>query len=381
MMKKMRLFLILLFSMVIISGCSCTQSMCTDEDLEAIEGAIKEKYKGDESDLYDTTYEISFREEAISKGISDESEIADYVKQNIDKKIENEYNAHPKACLTIDDATDPDTGAMLEGKTWKSAFTEGGLLEGLIVYPISWMLSFFVTLFGGSGGAKVLSIIVTTLLIKLVILALTFKSQIQAQKMQTIQPEISEITKKINDPNLSPSERSRLQMKMFEIYKKNDIKPLAGMLPQFLSIPIFLSVWSAVSQTLVIRNGVFLGIDLGVTVSTQVFTFNIGAILLFLLMSGFQILSMKLPNIIRKLKADYKTKDKVQNMEGQMKNMMNFMLIMILFTGFMLPAALAIYWTIGSVFMIVQTLVFQSEKVKAKLNGFANRKKKAKVVQ
>ena len=86
-------------------------------------------------------------------------------------------------------------------------------------------------------------------------------------------------------------------------------------------------------------------------------------------------------NIIRKLKADYKTKDKVQNMEGQMKNMMNFMLIMILFTGFMLPAALAIYWTIGSVFMILQTLVFQSEKVKAKLNGFANRKKKAKVVQ
>ena len=75
------------------------------------------------------------------------------------------------------------------------------------------------------------------------------------------------------------------------------------------------------------------------------------------------------------------TGDKVQNMEGQMKNMMNFMLIMILFTGFMLPAALAIYWTIGSVFMIVQTLVFQSEKVKAKLNGFANRKKKAKVVQ
>ena len=199
--------------------------------------------------------------------------------------------------------------------------------------------------------------------------------------MQAIQPEISDITKKINHPNISPNEKARLQMKMFEIYKKNDIKPLAGMLPQFLSIPIFLSVWSAVSQTLVIRNGSFLGIDLGVTVSTQVFSFNIGAILLFLLMTGFQILSMKLPNILRKMKADYKTKDKVQNMEGQMKGMMNFMLIMVIFTGFMLPAALAIYWTIGSVFMILQTLVFQSDKVKAKLNSLANRKKKAKVVQ
>ena len=70
-MKKMRLFLILLFSMIIVSGCSCTQSMCTDEDLESIENAIKEKYKGNEADLYDTKYEKRFREEAISKGISD----------------------------------------------------------------------------------------------------------------------------------------------------------------------------------------------------------------------------------------------------------------------------------------------------------------------
>ena len=31
--------------MIIVSGCSCTQSMCTDEDLKSIENAIKEKYK------------------------------------------------------------------------------------------------------------------------------------------------------------------------------------------------------------------------------------------------------------------------------------------------------------------------------------------------
>lgn len=380
-MKKIRVFLVLLFSMIIVSGCSCTQSMCTGEDLDAIKASITEKYKGDQTNLYDTTYEISLREEAISKGISNETEIENYVKQNIEKKIENEYNSHPKACLTIEDSVDPDSGAKISGKTWKSAFTEGGLLEGLIVYPISWLLITFVSLFGSSGGAKVLSIIVTTLLIKLVMLLSTFKSQIQAQKIQEIQPELNAITQKIQDPNISPNEKARLQMKMFEIYKKHDIKPLAGMLPQILSIPIFLSVWSAVSQTLVIRNGSFLGIDLGVAVSSQVFGLNIGAIVLFLLMTGFQILSMKLPNIIRKIKADYKTKDKVQNMEGQMKTMMNFLLITIIFTGFMLPAALAIYWTIGAIFAILQTLVFQSDAVKSKLNGLASRKKKAKVVK
>jgi hypothetical protein len=84
-------------------------------------------------------------------------------------------------------------------------------------------------------------------------------------------------------------------------------------------VPIFLSVWSAVSQTMIIRQGSFLGIELGANVSTQVFSLNIGAIILFILMSGLQIFSMKLPNIIRKRHESYKTKqldDRVKKLEA-----------------------------------------------------------------
>jgi membrane protein insertase Oxa1/YidC/SpoIIIJ len=64
-----------------------------------------------------------------------------------------------------------------------------------------------------------------------------------------------------------------------------------------------------------------------------------------------------------------------------MNTTMNIMMVMIIITGFMLPAAIAVYWTVGAVFTILQTLVFQSEFVKSKLNAFGNRKKKAKVVK
>ena len=158
-------------------------------------------------------------------------------------------------------------------------------------------------------------------------------------------------------------------------------KVVGSILPQFISIPIFLAVWQAVYQTLAIRTGDFLKIELGTSVSTQIFSLNIGAIVLFVLMSALQILSMKLPNIIRKKNIDDKKKNQSENSDNQMKTMMNIMIVMILITGFTLPAAIAVYWVVGALFSMLQTVVFQNPKVKEKLSSIGNRKKKAKVVQ
>lgn len=373
MSKKIKIFVVFLFAILFVSGCSCNNSMCNKEDLKNIKASITEKYNSDE-------YKAKLRDQAISKDITDEAAIQTYIDTSIEEAIEKAYKNHPKACLTTEKMVDPDSGATISAKSWGDAFDEG-LLDGLIVYPISWLLISFVSLFGSNGAAKILSIIITTFIIKSLMLLLTFKQQVQMQKMQAIQPELNAISKKINDPNLSQNEKYRLQMKMMDIYKKNNINPLAGIIPQFISIPIFLSVWSAVSQTLPIRTGEFLGIELGVSVSTQVFSFDIGAILLFLIMSGLQILSMKLPTIIRKrqIKNDYKLNK--QEPENQMNSVMTVMIVTILISGFFLPAALAVYWSVGAVFSILQTLVFTSPKVKEKLSALGNRKKKAKVVQ
>ena len=43
-MRKIRIFLVLVFSMIVISGCSCTSSMCTKGDLNAIEESISKKW-------------------------------------------------------------------------------------------------------------------------------------------------------------------------------------------------------------------------------------------------------------------------------------------------------------------------------------------------
>lgn len=373
-MKKLKIFVVLLFSILIVSGCSCTSSMCTEEDITRIETSIKEKWNNNEE------YKATLREEAITKNITDAAEQENYIRQNLDKKIRDEINNHPKACLTTTEMVDPDSGATITRKSWGDAWKEG-LLEGLIVYPISWLLISFAKLFGGNGVAQILSIIITTIIIRTLMLLMTFKSQVQTQRLQAIQPEMAAISNKLRDPNLSQAEKSRLSMKMMEIYKKNNINPFASLIPTLVSMPIFLSVWSAVNQTLVIRTGDFLGLNLGQAVSSQVFDLNIAAILLFVLMTGAQIISMKLPTIIRNRKINYKNRDQVKEADKQMSMTTNIMLVMILITGFLLPSALAVYWTVGALFSIAQTLIFQNEKVKEKLSTLGNRKKKAKVVQ
>ena len=370
-MKKIKIIIVLIFAVFMVSGCSCTSSMCSDADLQAIEDSINEKW------------EDKFKQEAIDIGITNSEEISAYIDQKMEENksnIENEFNKHPKACLTTENMEDPQSGAVIQGKKWKDTFKEG-LLEGLIVYPISWLLSTFTNLFGGVGYSKVLSIVVTTIIIRILMLLLTFKSQVQTQKMQNIQGEISQLSNKLRDPNLSESERNKISMKIMEIYKKNGINPFANLIPTLVSFPIFISVWSAVSQTLVIRTGTFLNLELGSAVSGQVFNFNLAAIVLYLLMTGAQILSMKLPNIIRLKHANYKNKEQIKAANKQAATITNVLLITVLVSGFLLPSALAIYWTIGALVSILQTIVFQSSKFKDLISKLSNRKNKAKVVQ
>ena len=189
----------------------------------------------------------------------------------------------------------------------------------------------------------------------------------------------------LKDPNLTQSEKQALSIKMMDIYKKNDIHPFASIITTFISFPIFIAVWAAMNETLAIRKGTLLGMNFGETINTQIFSGNITSIILFVLMIAGQLVTMKLSTWLRIRKEKKKNPQYVKpasnDSEKQMNIMMTVMIFMIVMSGFLLPAALVIYWFLGSVFSIIQTLVFSTDFVNDKLKGFANRKKKAKVVR
>lgn len=431
-----------LFTVVISTGCSCTKSLCTTEDeanikqgiqktnyLKWREDFLKEKggVNGEKSENEVFITWSNNKAKTLCEGACDENEVRSILERKIDveyskekvsvledwiynieilnnkydytgettksssfdayynNKVETAYKDHAKACLVLEDDIDPTTGAKISKKTWKDAWSKG-LLEGLIVFPISALLSWLTNAFEGAGNgiSQFLAIFIATLIIRVLMLAINFKGQLGNMKMQAIQPEIQKISAVINDPNVTQEEKNKASMKMMEIYKKNNINPLSSLLSQFIMFPIFLAVWAAMQQTLVIREGEFLGMELGGIVSDQIFSGSITTIIIFVFMIVGQIVTIKLPEIIKKIKDKNKPtykKDTKNAMQKQMNMMMYFMIIMVVMSGFLLPCALLLYWTFGMIFSVIQTIVFRLPVVENKLNELANRKKKAKVVR
>lgn len=336
-MKKKKSLLIrilpLIFCVFLFTG--CTSDFCSKTDKANIKSYLLEQY------------ETSWREEAVEAGKTTDEEIQKYV----DSELSKEYKKFDKKCIVIKDY-ESESGVTYEKKTWGDAWKEG-LMEGLLVYPISALMILFINWFGATGTAKFFALVMVTFVIKLLVLAATWKSTRQTQKLQEIQPELLAINEAYSKAT-TQAEKQKYALKMQAIYSKYKINPLSMLLMPFITMPIFIAVWGAVQNVTILQEGAFLGLSFGTKLSTQVFDGNLFGIVLFIIMILGQFLSMKLSSWLANRKAKKQGKVvKPQKMNGTMI----FMLVLVLWTGFFLPSAMAIYWTLGSVFSVLQTLV------------------------
>ena len=285
--------------------------------------------------------------------------------QNNPLTVYYRLQSHSKACFVVgDDIQDSDTGVTLTHKTWGDAF-KVSFFTGLIVYPMAWLLNTFVNWFGGTGVAQVFAILLVTLIIKVLVMLVTFKGTMSTHRMQEIQPEIAKIQAKYGN-NKSPEVRQRMGMEMMNVYKKYNIKPFAPFLSLIITFPIFIGMYRAVITTAALRTGSFLGIVLGTTISSNIFgTFRVGALIIFLFMAASQILSMKMPNLLNRKRMTYEAK----KAQKQTSMMTNIFMIMILVMGFMMPATMSIYWIASALVQVLQNVIMHHINNAAKGKG------------
>jgi len=84
-----------------------------------------------------------------------------------------------------------------------------------------------------------ISIIVFTLLVKLLILPLDYKSRKGMRKTQLIQPEMQRLQKKY------ANDKEKLNQKVAELYRKEGVSPMSGCLPMIVSMVILWCMWGA----------------------------------------------------------------------------------------------------------------------------------------
>ena len=93
---------------------------------------------------------------------------------------------------------------------------------------LGWLLNGIVQ-FTGSYG---ISIILSTIIVRLLLYPLTLSQTKSMMAMREIQPELNELQKKYKD---NPEE---YQKRTMELYQKNKINPLGGCLPMLVQLPI-----------------------------------------------------------------------------------------------------------------------------------------------
>ena len=263
----------------------------------------------------------------------------------------------------------------ITAKDWGYAWSKG-FLEGLLVYPISWMVDTFAFGMDASltGWSQLLALVFVTLIVRGLLLAATFKNTMDQQKMQNLQPQIAKLQEKYPNSNTNQAEKARLSQEQMALYKRNKINPMGQILTLIIQFPVFICVWSGLEGSAALSSGSMLNLRLSDTIRETLFNVSgtwylnsMGwwtALILFLLMAGVQVLAMMLP----KLLANAKTK-KISKMgknpaaneaNKQGRIMMIVMLVFTIFMGFMLPAAMGIYWLIGGIISMLQTAITQA---------------------
>ena len=133
-----------------------------------------------------------------------------------------------------------------------------------ITKPMFLALDFFYHLVGNFG----ISILLVTVIVKLLFFPLANKSYASMAKMKSVQPQLAALKERY------PDDKVKQQQEMMEIYKKEKINPIAGCLPVALQIPVFFSLYKVLFVTIEMRHAPFYGWikDLSAPDPTNLFT-------------------------------------------------------------------------------------------------------------
>ncbi|MBR4173664.1 MAG: YidC/Oxa1 family membrane protein insertase [Clostridia bacterium] len=120
------------------------------------------------------------------------------------------------------------------------------LFELLITRPLGFIIRMIYSLVQNYG----LSIILFTIVVKLILMPLQAKSQKAMKKQQKIQPIIAELQKKYEN------DRQKLQTEMMKVYKENNVSMSGGCLPLLIQFPILIGLYSVIRRPITYIKGV-----------------------------------------------------------------------------------------------------------------------------
>ena len=244
-----------------------------------------------------------------------------------------------------------------------------------VIIPMFHWLGKFMSNYG-------LIILVLTILIKLILSPLTFKTYISQAKMRILAPDIA----KINEQYPNQEDAMKKQQKTMELYRKAGANPMGGCLPMLLQMPILIAMFTFFPSCIELRGQSFLWAN-DLSAPDKILEWSTHIPILSSLfgnhLSLFCLL-MTVTNIVYTWLTT-KSQPSSNSMPG-MKAMMYLMPLMFLFWFNNYASGLSYYYFIFTLLTILQTYLCRffvtEDKVRATIAANSNKpQKKSKWMQ
>jgi len=128
----------------------------------------------------------------------------------------------------------------------------GGCFLAFIVKPAAAIILETLRITGSILHNIGFGIIVTTLLIRLCLFPLSLKSQRNALQMQLLSPKIQALKERYKD------DQQKYGVEQMRLFKENKVNPVAGCLPLFIQMPIFIGMYSVFEMSIELRQAPFM---------------------------------------------------------------------------------------------------------------------------
>lgn len=211
----------------------------------------------------------------------------------------------------------------------------------IITKPVFYAMNFFYKYVGNFG----ISILIVTVIIKLLMFTLANKSYRSMKRMKNLQPEINRIK------NLYGDDKARLNQEIMALYKKEKVNPVAGCLPILVQIPVFFSIYKVLYVTIEMRQAPFYGWIKDLSAPDPTSIFNLFGLLHFSLPSFLMIGAWPILMAITMFLQQRMSPEPADPVQAQVMKFMP-LVFLVMFSSF--PAGLLIYWSWNNILSIIQ---------------------------
>lgn len=230
-----------------------------------------------------------------------------------------------------------------------------GFVYTYMAKPMQHLMEWLASHLGNNYGWAIIIIVVV---VRMILLPVMFsqmkKSTIMQEKMAQVQPLLKELTAKQRAAK-TPAEQAAVSQQMMAVYRENNISMTGGIgcLPLLIQLPVFAALYAAIRYSPDLYHATFFGIALG----KPSFIFAILSFIAYAAQSYLGLVGV--PEAQKK----------------QMKMAIWLSPVMTFFISLSSSAGLGLYFFIGGLFAILQTLMVNAYRPRIKKQIAAEAKK------